>query len=118
MPNRKMVMENNITYSYTIKEVELIDKDGYTDVIESVNYTITALHDDGRSASTDDSYTFDLGNLGYTTFSDFDTLNANQIASWVERMVKTTVQDMENRKYLAKEVRSQTSPNKKIVSFN
>lgn len=111
-------MENKITYKYQVKEVELIDKDGYIDVIESINYTLVAEHEDGRVSSTEDSYTFDLGNLGYKEFGNFDSLTKEQITIWLKSRLKNTIQDSENKKQLIKEIRAQTTPYKKVVSFD
>lgn len=111
-----MVMEN-LTYDYTVTNLTGVDKDGYTDVIETIFYTMTATHSDGRTAEVQDSYKIDLGNLGYNDFSETTTLTTEDVKQWLLRDMPGRLQETENKNELHRLIRSQPVPGSKTITL-
>jgi len=116
MPGRKVVMENTI-YDYDITSLTVVDKDGYTDVIEKIFYTVTATHSDGRTASIQDSYKMDLGNLGYNGFNSTSNLTNTIVKRWLIRALPGTTQEKENKAELERILRNQSAPGSRTINL-
>jgi hypothetical protein len=107
----------NLTYDYTVDNVAVIDKDGFTDVIDIIYYTVTATHTDGRSASISDSFKINTDNLGYIPYNETTELTNDVVKSWLVRDIKHTYQETENKNELIRLIRSQSIPGSKVIAI-
>ena len=84
----------SVTYEEDLKNIEVVNKGDLKDVIVSVNWVLTATHEDGRVQICNQVVMLDEPDE--KTFSEYSSLTKEEVREWIKKYITDDM--IKNRK--------------------